>query len=124
MLTGNDLTLSEWITSPSGRTGANRIVVDDLTFRVETTSAQTRILAFRIDAGMHRCALGARHTLRTTFGRNTQVARDARANRNVTDTTALAVGATRRRNTRFFLYYRFNRSGCFFSERVNNTFNN
>lgn len=105
------MTLSEWITSPSGRTGANRVVVDDLTFRVETTSAQTRILAFRIDAGMHRGALGARHTLRTTLGRNAQVARDARANRNITDTTALTVGATRRRNARFFLNYWFDWSG-------------
>jgi hypothetical protein len=107
MLTGNDLTLSEWITSPSRRTGANRVVVDDLTFRVEATSTQTRVLAFRIDTGMHRGALRACHALRTTFRRNAQVAREARANRDVTNTTALTVGAARRGNARFFRYYRF-----------------
>ena len=70
-------------------------MVDDLTFRIEATSAQTWVLAFRIDAGMHRGALGAGHTLRTTLGWNTQVAREARANGNVAHTTALTVGSTR-----------------------------
>lgn len=45
MLTGNDLTLGEWVTGPSRWTGANRVVVDDFTFRVEAASAQARVLA-------------------------------------------------------------------------------
>jgi len=34
MLTGNDFTLSEWVTGPSRWTGTNWVVVYDLTFRV------------------------------------------------------------------------------------------
>lgn len=93
MLTGNDSTLREWITGPTRWAGANRVVVDDLTLRVQSTSTQTRVLAFRVDTGMHRGALGACHALRPALWWNTHVARETRANRHVTHTTTLAVGA-------------------------------
>ena len=75
MLTGNDFTLSEWVTGPSRWTGTNWVVVHDLTFRVETTSAQTWVLALRVNAGSHRGTFSARHTLRTTLWRNAEIAR-------------------------------------------------
>ena len=95
MLTGDDLTLGEWITGPSGRTGAHRVVIDDLALRVEAAGAETRVLAFGVDTGVHRCALGASHALGPAFGWYTEVTRETRANRNVAHTAALTVGAAR-----------------------------
>lgn len=46
------MTLGERITSPSGRTGANRIVVDDFTFRVEATSTETWVLALGVNTSL------------------------------------------------------------------------
>lgn len=93
MLTGDDLTLGEWITGPSRWTSANRVVVDDLTLRVESTSTQARVLAFRVDTCVHWGTFGARHTLRPAFGWYTQVARETRTDRHTAYTAALAVGA-------------------------------
>jgi hypothetical protein len=51
MLTGYNVTTSYRITSPSRRTHANRVVVNNLAFRISTTSSNARILAFEVETG-------------------------------------------------------------------------
>jgi len=73
MLTRNNLTLSEWVTNPPLRTGANWIVVDNFTLRIETTCALTRVLTLRVDTSLCRRTFSVGHTLWTTIWRYAEV---------------------------------------------------
>ena len=116
MLTRNNLTLCERITDPALRTGADRIMIDDSTLRVEATSALTRILTLGVDTSLCRRTLGIRYALGTTLRWNTQETRETRTGRYVTNFATLAVGSTRRWHARLFRYNWINGSGWFFRE--------
>ena len=73
MLTRNNLTLSERVTNPAFRAGADWIVVDNFALRIETTSALTRVLTFRVDTSLCRRTFSVGHTLWTTLWRYAKV---------------------------------------------------
>jgi hypothetical protein len=52
VLTGYYVTTGYRISSPSGRTDADRIVIDDATLSVSAASTGTRVLTFKVEAGL------------------------------------------------------------------------
>lgn len=116
MLTRDDLTARERIARPSGRARADRVVADGATLGVEAARADARILALAVHARERRGALAVCHALGPTFGRNTQVAGQARTNRGAAHLAAFAVRSARCRNTGPLRNHRFDRSSYRFRE--------
>ena len=100
MLTGYYVTTGYRISSPSGRTDADRVVINHATLSVSAASSRTRILALEVDTGLWWSALRVGGTLRPALGRNTEISREARACRNIAYLATLTVGSARCRDTR------------------------
>lgn len=91
-----DLASNERIASVSWRATAYRIVVDDLTFGIDSASSRARVAAFLIATSLILRTFIASHTFGTTSWRGSNVSRYARANCLAVDLSALRVGTARR----------------------------
>ena len=83
----------EWVSAVLARTGADRIVVDDLALGVSSTGARTGVHTPLLDTGHGQRTLRAKETLRPTVGRTSEVSLEAGADRARSLCPALAVRA-------------------------------
>lgn len=84
----------EGVASVTVAAATNRVVIDDLTARILTASARTRITATLVDARLVQWTLGVHNTLWSTTGRRPDIVLDAGADSMATDLSAYAVGST------------------------------
>lgn len=95
----------KWITSKSFWTRTNRVVIDDLTFGVISTSAGARINAFLIQTGFVQITFSANNTFRSTWWRSTDHSwQTCTRSGSIIDSTH-CVGSTRWRITRIFWWF-------------------
>jgi hypothetical protein len=81
----------EWISLVARRACANRVVVDDQAASTNAATAWARVNAFLVEASVYLGALGADNTLRFAGWWHSLVARQTRADGNVSIGQAPAV---------------------------------
>ena len=97
MLTRYHVTTGYRVARPSSGTRTDRIVIDHSASGVTSASAGTRVLALVAHASLRRRAFSVAHALGSAIRRNTQVTRQTRAHRSVSERPASAVRAARMR---------------------------
>ena len=89
------VTAVEWITTESLGTGADGVVVDNLTLSIGTTGSWTGVNTLLLDTSLGKSTLRAEQTLWPTVGRSTKVSLETGADRSGTLWSALTVRSTR-----------------------------
>lgn len=90
----------EWISGVSSTTAADRAVVDDVAFRIQTAGSGARVLALLVDAGLAQGTFRAHGAFRSTTWRSSYIVRKTGAHCLFVDFTTLTVRTARRGVTR------------------------
>lgn len=87
--------MCEWISSETGRTGTDGIVVSDVALSAQSARVRAGVVALLVDARLGQVTLRIDYALGPAVGRHAHVVLQARADGLAVDLSALAVGAAR-----------------------------
>ena len=100
------MTTNEGATRVSGQTSTNRVMIENATFGIQTTSAQARVDALLVLTSFIAWTIGISNTFRSARRWTARITRKTRANRLIVYFAALTVRATRRWSTAVVFFHR------------------